>query len=204
MLKLHKIFVVVATAFVCLTPANAATYTYNAVLSGTAEIPPNASTGSGSAIAIYDSIAHTLNIATTFSGLTSLTTAAHIHAATTAPQTGTVGVATQVPFFSGFPTGVTSGSFASIIDLTAAASFNPAFVAAAGGSVAGAEASLIQALNDKKAYFNIHTIIFPGGEIRGFFAPEVVPLPASLPLLAAGMALLAVAKRRRTGPVKQG
>lgn len=197
MLNLRKYFVAAAMAMACLAPASAATYTYTAVLSGTAEAPPNSSTASGSAVAIYDSVAHTLNITSTFSGLSANTTVAHIHAPTAVPLAGTAGVAVQTPSLAGFPSGVTSGSFSNLLDLTLTASFNPAFVTANGGTLAGAEAALFQALNDRQAYFNIHTTAYPTGEIRGFFAPAVVPLPASLPLLAAGMALLAVVRRRR-------
>ena len=45
-------------------------------------IPPNASPGTGSAMAAFDSQAHTLDLHVTFGGLTSGTTAAHIHAPT--------------------------------------------------------------------------------------------------------------------------
>ena len=39
------------------------------------------------------------------------------------------------------------------------------------------------------AYFNIHTIQFPGGEIRGFLhAVQSVPEPGSLVLLGLGLA----------------
>ena len=46
-----------------------------------------------------------------------------------------------------------------------------------------------------KAYFNIHTLNFPGGEIRGFLAP--VPEPETYALMHGGLGLLAVAARRR-------
>ena len=49
----------------------------------------------------------------------------------------------------------------------------PAWAAAGGGWVAGAEAALAAALMDGKAYLNIHTAFAPGGEIRGFLVPSV-------------------------------
>ncbi len=52
---------------------------------------------------------------------------------------------------------------------------------------------------DTPFYVNLHTTDFPGGEIRGQIvaAPSPVPLPATLPMLAGGVLLLAL--RRRAG-----
>jgi hypothetical protein len=143
--------------------------TYTAHLDGPSEPPPNnTSSGTGSAIVIFDSIAHTLRVQVTFSGLLGPTTAVHIHSPTALPLTGTAGVATQVPSFVSFPLGVTSGTYDNTFDLTLASSWNPAFITAQGGTPAGAEASLGASLKARTAYFNIHSAMFPGGEIRGF------------------------------------
>ena len=45
-----------------------------------------------------------------------------------------------------------------------------------GGTPEGAEAYLFQSIADGTAYLNIHTSMFLGGEIRGFFAPGGVPV----------------------------
>ena len=55
--------------------------------------------------------------------------------------------------------------------MTLASSYNPAFVTAHGGTVAGAEADLLAGLKAGQAYLNIHSSTFPGGEIRGFLRP---------------------------------
>ena len=52
--------------------------------------------------------------------------------------------------------------------MTDASSYNPAFVTANGGTVAGAEAALLAGLHAGTAYLNIHTSMVPAGEIRGF------------------------------------
>jgi len=57
---------------------------------------------------------------------------------------------------------------------------------------------LIAGLNAGEAYFNIHTNVFPGGEIRAFLTQT--PLPGALSLFGTGLALLALvgrSKRRR-------
>ena len=145
-----------------------AVLTYSGSLSGAAEAPPNASPGSGTTTVTYDSTAHLLGLSVNFTGLLGNTTAAHIHCCTSVPGVGTAGVATQTPTFSGFPLGVTSGTYSNTFDLTLAPSWNAAFITANGGTPAGAEAALAAGLAAGRAYLNIHTSSFPGGEIRAF------------------------------------
>jgi hypothetical protein len=171
---------------------------YIADLDGPSEAPPNASPGTGSAQVVIDTAAHTLYVHVEFQDLLGLTTASHIHAATAAPGTGTAGVATTVPTFPGFPLGVTSGTYDHTffdIDQIPGA-FNPTFIAANGGTLPGAEAALATALAEGRAYFNIHTQVFPGGEIRGFLTGPV-PEPSTMLLLASGLIGLAGYGRRK-------
>ncbi|WP_246045574.1 CHRD domain-containing protein [Rubellimicrobium roseum] len=179
--------------------AEAATISYVATLSGPAEVPPNTSAGTGSSTVTIDTVARTFGIEFTFANLLAPTTAAHIHGPTAGPGTGTAGVITAVPFFPGFLTGVTSGSYEQIFDLTDAATFNPDFVTSAGG-LPEAETAFLAALASGSAYLNIHSTQFPAGEIRGFYqpTPAPIPLPATLPLLGAVLGLGFVLRRRRT------
>ena len=145
--------------------ARAVPITLTATLSGTQEVPPNASAGTGFAVVTVDPATHMLTVQITFSGLISTTTASHIHCCT-GPGANAM-VATTTPTFPGFPLGVTSGTYFQTFDLTLASSYNPAFITAHGGSVAQAEADLIAGLLAGQTYFNVHTNVFPGGEIRG-------------------------------------
>lgn len=176
---------------------NAATFVYTATLDGPSESPANASPGTGFATVTYNDAAHTLAISATFSGLTGTTTASHIHAATANPLAGTAGVVTQTPSFVGFPLGVTSGTFSNVLDLTLASSFNPVYVTANGGSAAAAEAAFAAALASQRAYFNIHTSAFGGGEIRGFLVASVPDSSSTLALFMIALPGLLVWHRQR-------
>jgi CHRD domain len=156
--------------------------TFTVKLTPALEIPPTASTATGSATITLDPAANTLRVQVTFSGLTSNTVMAHIHCCLASLfANANVGVATTVPAFPGFPLGVTSGTYDHVLDLTSASSYNPAFVTTQGGTVAMAEAALINGIQNGETYLNIHTVNFPGGEIRGFLV--AVPTPAKLSLL---------------------
>ena len=188
--------VVLAIGFLALSSAaQAAIISYQAVLNGPTE--GTVSLGTGSALVIIDDVTNLMQVQASFTGLRTIvpggTTAAHIHCCTALPGTGTAGVATTTPSFPLFPLGVTSGTFNNTFDLTLATSYNPAFVTAQGG-IAGARTALLGGLAAGTTYFNIHTMEFPGGEIRGFLTP--VPEPTSLALIGLGVAA-AIARRRR-------
>lgn len=182
----------------------AATITvYTAALSGPNEAPPNSSPGTGTAIVTIDDVLNTMRVQATFSGLVPTTTAgapsgvtaAHIHAPTATPFTGTVGVATTQPTFPGFPAGVTAGTYDNLFDLLTASTYNSTFVNANGGTTAGARAALLSALGSGRAYFNIHSTQFPGGEIRGFLV--AVPEPATWAMMLIGFGAMGWSIRRR-------
>jgi len=184
-----------------LAGAGASGAVYTATLDGLQENPAVVTPGSGTATVTHDPLAHTLAVDIDFQNLIGTTTAAHIHAP--AAIGVNAGVATQTPFFVGFPIGVTSGSYFHVLDLTDPASFSGTFLANNGGTPASAEAALGLFLDGGLAYVNIHTTFRPGGEIRGQLSKVSTPVPEPGTYVAmAGLGLpiaWVLLRRRRAG-----
>src|SRR6187397_2571683 len=135
-----------------VSAAGAATLNFSALLTGPSENPPNISIGIGTAVVTWDTTAQTMRVQVTFTGLSGTTTASHIHCCVGPP--GIAGVATT--------------SYDHTFDMMDASSYNPGFIAANGGTPASAGAALLAGIQAGLAYLNVHTTVYPGGEIRGF------------------------------------
>lgn len=117
--------------------------TFTATLSGAQEVPPNASTATGSATVVLNDAQTMITVSVSFSGLTTNATGAHIHE-------GAPGVAGPIVFaLTGVPE-TTSGS-----------------VSGQTFSITPAQVDQLEAGN---YYVNVHSSTFPGGEIRGQLA----------------------------------
>ena len=122
-------------------PAKATIFPFHNTLTGTQEVPPNASTGKGAIAGWYNDETNTISYTIIFGGLSANVVAGHFHAPAPPGVNAPVIIA-----YAGFPTGVTLGSYSNSNVLTDAQ-----------------ETQLFAGL----MYSNIHTSAFPGGEIRG-------------------------------------
>lgn len=201
-MKKLGVAIAVATSMVW-APAMAATFVFNVSLNGANEAPANASPGHGVGVITFDDGLHTMTVDVDFADLLGNVTAAHIHAPTAVAGTGTAGVATQTPTFTGFPSGVRNGSYLQTFDMTLASSYRAAYLAGFGGSTGAAEAALLTAAKGGQAYLNIHTSAFPGGEIRGFLTAAPAPELGTWGLMLTGFGAAGVMLRSRRRQVNR-
>jgi hypothetical protein len=159
------------------------------LLSGAGETPPTSSQALGMATYFINDdrteIAFHIVFGVNFGSppLTTPLTAGHIHF-------GTPEAAGPVILpFPNLPVGMTSGDFSGVLT---AANLTPA------GPILTFE-DAVEALEAGNTYSNLHTTMFPGGEIRGQ-NPQAVPEPASLTLLGIGLAGVAAYAWRRRKP----
>jgi hypothetical protein len=181
-------------AIAAANPVSAHESVYAAQLLGTSEVPSAVTTGHGSAKVTIDFDLVTMRVQASFADLLGTVTASHIHCCI-APGSN-VGVATQTPTFTGFPLGVHAGSYDMTFDMAQSGSYNGSFITNNGGTVGSAFNALVAGLDAGKAYLNVHTSSFPGGELRALLLP--VPEPQTYALMLAGLGVLGWAARRRS------
>lgn len=186
-MKTFRVLALLLVGLVFAGVSARADFIAHATLTGDGE---SNSPGTGFGTVVFNSTADTLAVSLSFSGLTSPVATppgvpgpAHIHF-------GPPGVSGPILFpFLTFPTGVTSGTFSTT--LTAA---NLMSDPAAGINTFAQAVAAIQAGD---TYFNIHTVNFPMGEIRGQLS--TVPESSTLLLVLLGLGLSGLYLRKRSG-----
>jgi hypothetical protein len=154
--------------------------------------PANTSPATGFGTVTFDDVTNVLSLDLSWSGLSGDAMQAHIHCCVTTPP-GNAGIALDLWLMAN--PRPPSGTYSATYDLDIDAPFRAAFVAANGGTTLSAFAALEAAMNanEGRAYYNIHTMAWPGGEIRGNLAP--VPEPASVIVVLSGVGALLLRRR---------
>lgn len=169
-------------------------YTTPLGLSGSQEVPARVTPASGTGSLSYDTATLLLDVSLSWADLLAPASAGHIHCCSGPGANGPV----AVDFGSaGFPIGAISGIYGHTFDLALASSFGGGFLGSFGGDVDAARGALLAGLSANAAYFNIHTQVFPGGEIRGNIVQTALPQPGTLALLGIGFVVAAFGWRRR-------
>lgn len=142
-MKIYKFLrtIVPVAAFAFFLPVSVSAETFTAYLTSAQEVPSNASTARGFARVFLNEATGTITFRITFSGLGSNQTASHIHAS----ATGSIGTNSPIIIDTG-NTGATGGTLTGSSPITAAQ---------------------IVMLREHRAYVNVHSVGFGGGEIRG-------------------------------------
>jgi hypothetical protein len=142
---------------------------YDAFLDGLQEVPPNASPGTGMGSIVLDDVLMQITVDESWSDLLSPATASHIHGP------ALPGINAPIIFALSGVSGATSGSIP-----TQSFPITP---------------TQLGYLQTGQLYFNVHTVAFPGGEIRGQIYE--IPEPGACVLLCAGALGLAFYRSRR-------
>lgn len=170
--------------------ASAGILTANFMLTGGQEVPPNSSSALGIGQIDYDTTDDTFDVSLyvvgiplgNLLGVGPNSSPVHIHLA---PPGSNGGIVIDLGFLGSFvQSGL--GIELNLTDVAAGGTF---------GGVSSDPAVVQQAFIDGNLYVNIHTTLFPSGEIRGNIPPIPIPTPASAALIGAA-GLLAVGRRR--------
>jgi hypothetical protein len=167
--NMKKLIATLSIAAVFSTGIAFAQQTFEAFLTGLGESGPNASPGSGIGTVVLNLAQTQITVDENWSGLLAPATASHIHG----PGGAGTNAAVLFPF-----AGVPAATAGAIPEQTFA--ITP---------------TQVSYLLSGYLYMNVHTSVFPGGEIRGQLL--LVPEPNTCALLGLGLAGVALGRRRK-------
>src|SRR5262249_42789100 len=133
--------------------SHATQFTFCANLDGLQEVPPNGSSATGTATLVYEDVTNTLTTNGNCCNLSASFTASHIHGP--AAPGANAGVLHPLAVLLGTPL---CGSFNNDV-------------------WSGLTAAQVGFLNSGLLYINVHSMQFPGGEIRGQILTNCGPTP---------------------------
>ena len=147
---------------------------FKATLTPSEEVPALSNLGSGTFTMVIDFGDTSFSYQLTYSGVSGTgATQSHIHLAQKGVNGGImVFFCTNLGNSPGTQACPANGTVGGIV--TAA---NVGAGAAAQGIAAGEFAEVLKAIRAGTVYVNVHSALFPGGEIRGQLVPDVKPLP---------------------------
>lgn len=145
-MRLRDTLIALAATLVITGTAQAVTG-YSAMLTGSQEVPPVATSATGSVTAVLNNAGTQLSLSVQFQNLIGTWTGSHVHGY--APAGSNAGV--RFGFSPTLSNGNRDGVFNGVWNLTATDVTN---------------------LNAGLLYVNIHSTSFPGGEIRGQLMPD--------------------------------
>jgi hypothetical protein len=151
--------------------ANATLWTFNDVMDGAQEVPPTGSLVVGNVNGTYNDVTNQGVLNATANGFSTSITTSHLHGP--AGPGATAGTVVTIGAGSGGPNNYVVSNF------------NFALTEQQEGWLLGG-----------LVYINVHTLQFPGGEIRGQLHP--VPEPGTAAAIGLGLGALFLRRRRRT------
>lgn len=168
-LRIGAALLVMFCGLVCVPSAEADLWKWDPIFLDGLQVPVS-TPGTGTATAMLDTDTGIMTIEGTFMDLIGTTTNAHLHGP------ADPGMNAGIFFGLTFDAGATSGSFS--------------------GTSGVLSSTVIGEILNGRSYINVHTSVFPGGEIRGQLVDGmIVPEPAALVMLLASAGFTGLRER---------
>ena len=202
LVSLRSLSAIAVLAICASAPSRAAVIVFDGNLVADEVVPTggSTSTATGFATVTVDTSLFTITTDLSFEGLTGPADRAHLHNGPEGQRTDftfeheVLGLDDTSPART-IPCPWSTGGYANCVAATA--TIHDVLQLSAGDGYGFADFnSLLDAFEQDGVFIDVHTQMFPGGEIRGQLMPSV-PEPSTLALLCLGVLVLGIARRRR-------